>query len=126
MRIAIPCNSPGGLEANVSDHFGECDIFTLIDTDLKAPIEANANVQLMKNVTHLNCGTLLLRLKKAGIDTLIVKQLGKKALKIIENEQFPTYTGSGTVLQILDDFRKNKLKKVTQFNVCPGKGDCHQ
>ena len=126
MRIAIPCNSPGGLEANVSDHFGECDIFTIIDTDLKGPIEANANVHLMENDTHLNCGILFLRLKKAGIDLLLIKQLGKKALQIIQNEQFPTYVGNGTVLQILDDFRKNKLKEVSQFNVCPGKGDCHQ
>lgn len=33
MKIAIPSNSPGGLEADRSDHFGHCDVFTIVDLD---------------------------------------------------------------------------------------------
>ena len=121
MRIAIPCNFPGGLEAEISEHFGECEIFTFIDIDPKRPIEGNLKIHLMENSNHLNCGTLLLRLKKAGIDMIIVKKIGKDALEIIKKEQVPIYSGNGTVLKIIDDFQKNQLGKLTQSNICNGK-----
>jgi predicted Fe-Mo cluster-binding NifX family protein len=31
LRLAVPSNNPGGLEAGRSDHFGHCDLFTLVD-----------------------------------------------------------------------------------------------
>lgn len=39
MRIAIPTNSPGGLDADRSDHFGHCDIFAMVDIDEKMQIK---------------------------------------------------------------------------------------
>ena len=31
MRIAVPTDAPGGLDGKRSDHFGHCDVFTLVD-----------------------------------------------------------------------------------------------
>lgn len=32
-RIAVPSNGEGGLNSTRSDHFGHCDVFTLIDVE---------------------------------------------------------------------------------------------
>ncbi len=31
MRIGIPSDRPGGLDAGVSAHFGHCDLFTAVE-----------------------------------------------------------------------------------------------
>ena len=33
MIVAVPSNAPGGLDAEMSGHFGHCDVFTLITLD---------------------------------------------------------------------------------------------
>ena len=39
MRIAIPTNNPGGLEASRSDHFGHCEVFTIVSLAADKSIE---------------------------------------------------------------------------------------
>ena len=121
MYIASPCNAPGGLEAEVSNHFGECDVFTVIDIDTKNPNLDEANVKLIENPDHLNCGMVILRLQKAGIDVIILNKLGYDALQIIQKENIPLYAGKGTVQEVLKQFLKNQLQEVTAANLCEGK-----
>ena len=121
MNIAIPCNAPGGLEAEVSNHFGECDIFTVINLDIKNPQFDESNVKLIENPGHLNCGMVILRLQKVGTDVIILNQLGHNALHILQKENIPLFVGSGTVQQVLKQFVKNELHKVTAANLCEGK-----
>lgn len=33
VKIAIPSDQPGGLEARVSEHFGHCDLYTIVEVD---------------------------------------------------------------------------------------------
>ena len=40
MRIAIPTNNPGGMEATRSEHFGHCDVFTLVEVDAENNISS--------------------------------------------------------------------------------------
>lgn len=49
MRIAIPTNNPGGMEAARSDHFGHCDVFTLVDVDAENNV---TGVELMPVPEH--------------------------------------------------------------------------
>lgn len=55
IRIAIPTNSPGGFEAERSDHFGHCDIFTLLDVDDSKEIK---NVTTIQNSDHEASGVM--------------------------------------------------------------------
>ena len=122
MYIAIPCNAPGGLEAEVSNHFGECDVFTVIDIDTKNPNFDESNVKLIENPDHLNCGMVILRLQKAGTNVIILNKLGHSALQILQKEDIPLYAGTGTVQEVLKQFLKNQLQKVTAAaNLCEGK-----
>lgn len=47
VKIAVPTNNPGGMAATRSDHFGHCDLFTVIDLqDGKiAGVDTFANVE---------------------------------------------------------------------------------
>ena len=120
MRIAIPCNHPGGLEAKISHHFGECDSFTVVELEKENPTIEGCKVQLIENRDHLLCGTVILRLRKAGIDTIIINKIGEQALKLVEDEGIPIYAGSGTPQQAIQDFIADRLKKVTLENICYG------
>ena len=31
MKVAIPSEKPGGLHASRSEHFGHCDVFTVVE-----------------------------------------------------------------------------------------------
>lgn len=121
MKIAIPTEYPGGLEAKISNHFGECDVFTVVEIDPKQTDFKNTKVILIKSRNHLNCGALLLRLRKAGTNVIIVKKIGSNALEIIELEKIPIYAADGTVLQVLDKFRSNQLDQISKANICLGK-----
>ncbi len=121
MYIAIPCNSPGGLEALVSNHFGECDLFTVVDIDPKTPDINESNVQLIDNPDHLNCGMVILRLKKVGAEAIILNKIGRTALEILQKENIPLYAGHGIVQDVLKQFTANQLQEVSDANICAGK-----
>ena len=31
--VAVPSCAPGGIDAQISEHFGHCDLFTLVEID---------------------------------------------------------------------------------------------
>ncbi len=120
-RIVIPTEFPGGLKAKISNHFGECDIFTLIEIDPKEYPLKPPKVRLIKSGNHLNCGILILRLKKAGTNIIIVNKIGLNALEIIKKEHIPIFAGKGTVLHVIENFCSNQLKQISKTNICLGK-----
>jgi predicted Fe-Mo cluster-binding NifX family protein len=52
--VAVPSAHPGGLDAAVSDHFGHCDVFTLVALD-GGRIES---VRIIPNQAHEQGGCL--------------------------------------------------------------------
>jgi predicted Fe-Mo cluster-binding NifX family protein len=80
MRIAIPTNSPGGLDSERSDHFGHCDIFTLVDIDEKHEIK---DVAIIQNGDHEagGCMVPVKILQDAGAESIIVGGLILRHLK---------------------------------------------
>ncbi|MHA1129387.1 MAG: NifB/NifX family molybdenum-iron cluster-binding protein [Candidatus Helarchaeota archaeon] len=120
MRLTIPCKAPGGLDSEISEHFGDCDVFTVIDIDLSPHQFKILKVQVIKNRAHLNCGSLVLRLKKLGTDVAIVNRISPRILELLEHEQISTYVGKGIVQQVVKDFCKNRLGRLTPENICYG------
>ena len=74
MKVAVPCDTPFGLNAQRSGHFGHCAFFTV------ATIEGNevTDVQVVPNVDHdeVGCGGVIDFALSLGIDAIIAAGMG--------------------------------------------------
>jgi predicted Fe-Mo cluster-binding NifX family protein len=111
-KIAVPSNAPGGLDSLMSDHFGHCDLFTILT------IQGNevVAVSTVENVAHGAGGCLapigLLRplagFQEAGINVFWLARSPKPAIK-----------------ELVAELCTGKRQPMALSQVCKGHGDCH-
>ncbi len=130
MRIAIPSEAPGGLQAKRSEHFGHCDVFTLIDIDISKDNQIN-EIVTVANEGHKagGCMTPVTLLQAAQVDAIVVAGLGARpmqafnqvgiAIYFADNHQLPD------VSSVVDGWRQNKLILMHTDQVCSGSAKCH-
>ena len=74
MKIAVPCDTPFGLNAQRSGHFGHCAFFTI------ATVENDqiTNVEVVPNVDHdtYGCGGVIDYAMSLGIDASVAAGMG--------------------------------------------------
>lgn len=86
MRIAIPTTG-----ACLEEHFGHCECFTLVDTDLEAT--AIQSLKCVKTPPH-EPGTLPGWLKGQSVDLVIAGTMGERALGLLESLSIQVLTGA--------------------------------
>lgn len=74
IKIAIPTNGAGGLDAPRSGHFGHADSFTLVD--IVDDQIAGEGVMVNPPHSHGGCGTIVSMLSQAGVSIAIVVGMG--------------------------------------------------
>ena len=74
VRIAIPSELPGGLDASRSGHFGRCDCFTLVDVVDRQIGE----IEVLQNAPHVEGGCIapVLVLAEHYVDAIVVDGIG--------------------------------------------------
>lgn len=128
MRIAIPTNSPGGLQAERSDHFGHCDIFTMVDIDEKNEIK---DVTIIANGDHEagGCMVPVNILRDAGAEAIIVGGMGARPMRGFADAGIAVYfadrTSMKTVQDVVGALADEQLPVMHADQVCKGSGDCH-
>ena len=128
LRLAVPSNSPGGLEALRSDHFGHCDIFTIID------IRDNgiAAVQALANPEHEPgaCLAPVTRLRDQGVDAIVVGGIGARPLQGFNQVGISVYYADRdsvlTVQHAADGMIAEQFPLIRQNQTCQSRGTCHQ
>lgn len=87
--VAIPSNNPGGLEAGISEHFGHCDLFTLI----KIQEGKVASVETVSNVEHAEGGCMapVQLLKDQGAQAIVVGGIGGRPLQMFSEVSIDVY-----------------------------------
>jgi len=109
MKIAIPAEEKKGLEARVAEHFGRCNYYVIIDEESMTEI---------RNTSEDMGGSGLPPelLKQHGVDVILCKALGPKAINLCKELGIKVYVGSAeTVKEMLNLWKKGKLKKVKPF-----------
>ena len=128
MRIAVPSNTPGGLEAERSDHFGHCDIFTIVDFDEKKEIE---KVFTIANGDHAAGGCLVPVnvLHEGGAEAIIVGGMGARPMQGFAEVGIAVYFADRntmkTVADVVAKFIQGQLPMMHVDQVCKGSGNCH-
>lgn len=128
MKVAIPTDAPGGLEAGRSGHFGHCDVFTVVDISAGNEI---SDVTTIINEGHEagGCMAPVSLLKDAGVEAIVVAGLGKRPMQGFSQVGITVYYADQENIQdvgsVVEGFKNNKLIIMHPDQVCKGSGDCH-
>ncbi|MDP3478937.1 MAG: NifB/NifX family molybdenum-iron cluster-binding protein [Desulfoprunum sp.] len=128
MRVAIPTQNPGGLEAERSDHFGHCEIFTVVDLD-----ETNTvtGVETVANGSHEagGCMVPVQILHDAKVEAIVVGGMGARPMRGFAEVGIKVYFANretiSTVSAVIAGLIANQLPVMHVDQVCKGSGDCH-
>jgi len=127
MRVAIPTNNPGGLLAERSDHFGHCDLFTVVEIDEQKNVK---KVTTIVNGRHEAGGCLVpvQLLHDAAVEAIIVGGMGARPLRGFADVGITVYFADrGTMKSVgavINDFAANRLPVMHADQVCKGSGNC--
>jgi len=124
MLVAVPSDSPGGLEAQISDHFGHCDVFTLV----KIEEEAMGSVTILPNDAHQSgeCMGPVMLLKERGAESLVAGGMGQRPLAGFQQVGITVYfkAGAKTVRDAIDLLLAGECREFGPAQTCGGHGGC--
>ncbi len=92
MKVAVPSKAPGGLAAEVEEHFGHCAAFTLVEVEdgTLGEVEVVANQHAQGG-----CMDTVNRLVQAGAGALVVGGMGRRPLLGFQQVGIPVYQSGG-------------------------------
>lgn len=114
MRLCIPTMEAGGLDGQVSGHFGRAPTFTIIDLE-------GDHVRVIKNRgEHMGgLGKPSEHVVKAGVEVVICAGLGPRAIEMLRSSGIEVYVGaSGTVANAVQMWRDGKLQPASKDIAC--------
>jgi FKBP-type peptidyl-prolyl cis-trans isomerase SlyD len=124
MLVAVPSDSPGGLEARISDHFGHCDVFTLVRIE-KEQVES---VEVLPNGAHEGgqCMAPVMLLKEQGAEALIAGGMGPRPLSGFQEVGITVYfkAGAETVRDAVELLIAGRSPEFAPAQTCGGQGRC--
>jgi len=97
VRVAIPSELPGGLDAPRAGHFGRCDCFTMVDVvDGKV-----GEVEILQNAPHTEGGCMapVLVLAEHNVDAIVVDGIGGRPLMGFNQVGIAVHAGVGDDVQ---------------------------
>ena len=128
MRVAIPTENPGGMEAMRSDHFGHCEVFTVVDLDESNTI---TGVEMVANGSHEagGCMVPVQILHNAGVEAIVVGGMGARPMRGFADVGIKVYFANRetipTVSAVIANLVANHLPVMHADQVCQGSGNCH-
>ncbi len=96
-RIAVPSESPGGLDARRSGHFGRCECFTMVDV-----VDGRiGEVEILDNAPHVEGGCMapVLVLAERHVDAIVVDGIGGRPLMGFNQVGIAVHAGVGADVQ---------------------------
>ncbi|MFH1139055.1 MAG: NifB/NifX family molybdenum-iron cluster-binding protein [Pseudomonadota bacterium] len=110
--VAIPSVSPGGLKASVGDHYGNCDLYTLVrlENSLITEVRVIPNSSLQQE----GWDAPLRRLAENGVKVLISGGIGMKPVNAFFRVGIDVYYGGGcrTVEEAVQALAEGSLSQL--------------
>jgi predicted Fe-Mo cluster-binding NifX family protein len=125
--LAVPSNTPGGLDAGISEHFGHCDLFTLINIE-EGKIAA---VETVANVEHGAGGCMepVQLLKNQGVEAIVVGGMGARPMQAFADVDIDVYFAEKNSLdkvhEAVEGLVQGNFPRMRADQTCKGAGTCH-
>ena len=124
MRIAVPSQNRDGLTSKRSEHFGHCELFTLVDI-----AEDNiTHVQHIENTAHANCLMPVKLLQDFKVNALIVSGIGAMPLKGFAKAGIEVFYAPKhlymDVNSLIKGMSQNEFSLMDPEQACKGHGSC--
>jgi len=120
--VGIPSTEPGGLDAVFGQHFGHCDLYTLVDIEN----DEIKNVRTLPSVPHQQGGCMapVQYLADNGVQILLAGGMGMRPLMAFNQLNIDVFfaQGAATVGQAVQAFVDGQLKVFTTEFTCGGGG----
>ena len=108
-RIAVAAEDNGGLEAEVSSHFGRCPFYVLIDTENET-IVSSSDVENPFYGDHGPPGQVPAFIRDQKADVIIAGGMGQRAVSFFEGFGIEVATGAeGNVKTAVENYLKGTL-----------------
>lgn len=122
MLIAVPSEAPGGLKAPVSDHFGHCAAFTIVDvTDGKV-----GEVKVVDNDAHEHGGCMapVRILKQLDVEVLLAGGMGGRPLAGFQQVGIAVHfkEDADTVERAIELYMAGQCRAFGEAQTCGGGG----
>jgi len=114
MKICIPTMGENGLDNQVGEHFGRVPTYTIVDLDTN-------EVKVIANTSeHMGGqGYPPEIMAREGVNAMVCRGLGRRAIMMFEELGIDVYIGaSGTVKDVIDAFKQDRLQKANIDNAC--------
>lgn len=127
LRLAVPSDNPGGLDALRSDHFGHCDIFTIVDIRDNSIV----GVREIANAGHApgGCMVPVTALRDHGVDAIVVAGIGARPLQGFNEAGISVYYADRiarqTVQKVAEGLIAGDFPVIRQDQICRNHGNCH-
>ena len=125
-KIAVPSNSPGGLEGERSEHFGHCDLFTIVTMQG----EEIVGVEPLSPPPHGpgGCLTPISLLKEQDVNAIVVSGMGKRPLAGFQEAGIEVFWApketSTSVSAVITGLQENRFQAMAPVQACTGH-NCH-
>jgi predicted Fe-Mo cluster-binding NifX family protein len=118
--VAIPSALPGGLESEVGEHFGHCEIYTLVEIDNGQVVAVGTLANLPHE--HGGCMAPVNHLAGNGVKALIAGGMGMRPLMGFKQLGIDVYHGGDCekVVHAVDAFLAGKLQRFSTDFTCGG------
>jgi predicted Fe-Mo cluster-binding NifX family protein len=104
MKIAVATEDNKGFEAFLSEHFGRCPFYILVDVD-NGEITKVTAVESPFYGSHSQVGEVPAFINQIGASVIIAGGMGPKAIRFFEQYGIQVVTGvSGTVRQVVQGY----------------------
>ncbi len=118
--IAIPSAPPGGLEADIGQHFGHCEMYTLV-TVADGRVETVDTIPAIPH-EHGGCLAPVQYLAQNGVHGLIAGQMGMRPLMGFAQAGIEVFRGGDarTVGEAVQSLLAGQLPQFGQQHTCGG------
>lgn len=111
MKIAVSATGKT-LESEVSDAFGRCPYFLIVEIKNKKPSLVEAVENTSSNQQGAAGVSAVETVAEKNADAVITGNVGPRALEVLNQFKIPVYSGKGKAKKALADFAAGKLKKI--------------
>ncbi len=117
MKIAIPSFDNGGLDSDISAHFGGCSHFVIVTLNDGKFSDVNV-IENREDGPHSCAGPVKL-LKTEEVDLVLLSNIGLRPLEIMQSQGIEVLCGAfGKVKDALEDYLDGALLPIDMKNTC--------